>query len=119
VSAEEITPNSVEATLLWLFRQLGIAQEQLADLDEQLVLARCTFELAHAHAFLAADGPMDFRRYQAIVATEREKFAADVADQQVRKARERLKTLGTRAEIARSLRASVGSAMSLGNPGAA
>jgi len=115
---DDLTPNNVERQLIWLSQALNVTQQELAKADETYVRARQRYEVAKARAFLDGTGSVDARKSQVVLATEKEALDAEIAEQMVRSLREKLRTLHTRAEIARSLRASVGSAMALGSPGA-
>lgn len=112
-----LDPTEVEKRLIWLWSALSLTQQELAAADATYVRARQRYEVAKARAFLNATGSVDSKKSQAIVETEKEALDAEISEQVVRSLREKLRTLHTRAEIARSLRASVGSAMALGNPG--
>lgn len=113
-----LNPTDVERTLIWLSKALSATQHELAEADEKYVRSRQRYEVAKARAFLDGTGSVDARKSQTVLATETEALDAEIAEQIVRSLREKLRTLHTRAEIARSLRASVGSAMALGSPGA-
>jgi hypothetical protein len=60
-------------------------------------------ELAHARAFLTAEGSVDARKAQAALDTEQHSLDAEVAEAAVRTARQEMRTITTRIEVGRTL----------------
>lgn len=109
----DLTPNSVVMGLLDLSRQLDKLTEGLGELDREAVLAREDYVMAHAKAFLSAEGPMDLRKYQAIEATHAERLRAEGAEAAVRQRKEQIWAIKTRIEVGRTAGAVVRSEMEL------
>lgn len=88
-----------------LSRLLDAATAEVAELDDAAVRAKSAHEVAHARAFLSADGPMDARKAQATLATEDTHLAMELAQARHRACRERIRTLGVQIEVGRTLSA--------------
>ena len=104
---DQLTPNSVVAGLLELSRELAVLSKGMDDLEADAVNAREDVTLANAQAFLAADGAMDLRKAQAIVATHHERLAAETAEALVRGRKRQLDTLKVRVDVGRSAAAAL------------
>lgn len=63
---------------------------------------RATFDLAYAKAFLNADGPMDIRKYKAVVETMNLRITADVADAAVKTLVRRYRAVDKKVDSART-----------------
>lgn len=74
-------------------RMLDAATDELAQLDESAVVAKQTFEVAYARAFLQAEGAVDTRKHIATVQTADERLAYELAYAQHRACKERMNTL--------------------------
>ncbi|MEU8157992.1 hypothetical protein AB0B94_30435 [Micromonospora sp. NPDC048986] len=83
-----------------------------ADLDR--TQKRAEFDLAHAKAFLGAEGSMDIRKYQAVIATHDLRVEADVADAAFRHLQRRISAINTRVEVGRSVNSALKTEMNLG-----
>jgi hypothetical protein len=103
----EIDPNQVVLNLLALARQIQELSDQLDQIEEDAVNAREDFTLAHAKAFLRAEGPMDIRKYTAIEQTHVERIQAELAETKVRGMKRQIDTLKTRIDVGRSAAALV------------
>lgn len=79
----------------------------VAELDRAHVEALASHRVAYARAFLSASGPVEDRKQRAVIEVEELRFAADVAEQQLRACRERIRALRDRMEVGRSLNAAV------------
>lgn len=99
-----VPQNAVDATrhLGQLSLDLARVVDQLEVADMDAVEKRAAFDLAYSRAFLAAEGPMDIRKHTAVVRTEEQRFAADVADALVRQLVRRMKATERRIEVGRS-----------------
>lgn len=109
----DLTPNGVVTGLLELSRELAALSKGMDDLEADAVNAREDYTLANAQAFLAAEGAMDMRKAQAIVATHHERLAAETAEALVRGRKRQLDTLKVRVDVGRSAAAALRSEMSL------
>lgn len=103
----DLTPNDVVQQLLSLARELAELSEGMDQLEIDAVNAREDFTMAHAAAFLGAEGAMDIRRYTAIQATHHERLAAETAEALVRGRKRQLDTLKIRVEVGRSAAAAL------------
>jgi hypothetical protein len=88
---------------------LGRLSRQLDDLGNALEAAeldaarkRLAFDVAFSEAFVKHAGSVDLRKHRAVLDTQHERAAADVADVVVRHLRRRIKALETRIEVGRS-----------------
>lgn len=86
---------------------LDKATTECDQLDEAAVTAKGAHRVAYARSFLKAQGPMDMRTQIAISETADEWFAFELADQQLRACKERVRTLRDQLDIARSLSAAM------------
>ena len=102
-------PNQLEIVkrLSELSKLLDAATDDIAALDEAAVVAKQANEVAYARAFLAADGPMDARKAQAVIVTADAALAMELAAAKHRACRERIRTLGVQIEVGRSLSSAV------------
>ena len=104
---DHLTPNGVVQQLLSLARELAELSEGMDQLEIDAVNAREDFTMAHAAAFLEAEGAMDIRRYTAIQATHHERLAAETAEALVRGRKRQLQSLSIRIEVGRSAAAAL------------
>jgi hypothetical protein len=115
-----LTPTQVTLRLAELSRMLDVAQAELVRADESAVRARQRYEVEYARAILSADaGNAEQRKASAVLATEKARLDAEIADQQVRALRTRLAVLRDQVEIGRSLGASLRSEWAATPAGAA
>lgn len=98
-------PNHAQALerLAELSRLLDKATEEIAQVDEETVIAKQAYEIAYARAFLDAIGSMDLRKQIAIYETQTENLTAELTAARLRAIKERIRTLGTQIEVGRSL----------------
>lgn len=97
-----MTPNEVALQLASLGRDLDACVRTVDAADRDAVIRREDYTLAHARAFLNAEGPMDIRRYTAIVNSHAERLAAESAEQVVRGLRRQIDAIKVRVDIGRS-----------------
>lgn len=97
------TPNDIVLRLAQLSRMLDEATAEVGQLDEHAVRTRQAFKVAEARAFLTSEGAMDIRKRLAILATDEQALAAEIAEQKVRACQERIRTLRVQVEVGRSL----------------
>lgn len=112
-----LTANDVALQLARLGRDLDAAVKTLDSAEREAVNRREDFTLAHARAFLRAEGSVDHRKNTAIVATSGERVAAETADVVVRGIRRQLDSIKTRIDIGRSVGAALRSEMTLAGTG--
>jgi len=74
-------------------RMLDAATEELAQLDENAVEAKQTFEVGYARAFIQAEGSVDMRKHIATVQTAGERLEYELAYAKHRACKERMNTL--------------------------
>lgn len=96
-NAAEIT-----RTLGQLSKDLWHCIESLEDADMDATEKKHKADLAYSKAFLNADGSVEVRKHTAFVATENQRFDAEVADALVRNLVRRMKGLERRVEVGRS-----------------
>jgi hypothetical protein len=99
----QLTPQSVTNRLRQLDQELGGVVAALESAENDAILKRGAFDLAHSKAFLSAQGSMDLRKHQALVDTHELRMAADVADAVVRHLRRRIDQIKTSIECGRSM----------------
>lgn len=112
-SGNRLPVNNTEV-MTWLMelgRQLDDATSEMSNLEGVAVRAKVRYERAYATAFLAAEGSVDSRKQQTILATEAERLNLYVADAAVHACIERIRTIRARIEIGRSLNAAQRSEM--------
>lgn len=88
-----VTQMDVIRRLGEVSRMLDAATAELAELDEAQVVARQSFEVAYADAFIRSEGPVEVRKSLATLATDGERFACEIAAARHRACRERINTL--------------------------
>ncbi|MGD9749711.1 MAG: hypothetical protein AB7W59_01830 [Acidimicrobiia bacterium] len=115
-----LTAAAVAEQLAKLSRKLDELVASIGEAETKAVNAREDFTLAHAKAFLSAEGPMDVRRYVAVEATHVERLAAETAEALVRGLRRQIDSVRVRIDVGRSVGAAVRAEASLaGRDGAA
>lgn len=100
-----------------LARDLDDTVRQLETADRDAVQKRAAFDLAYSRAFVGAEGAVDQRKHLAVIATERVRMDADVADALVRHLRRRIDAIKTRIDVGRSYSAAIRAELALGNAG--
>lgn len=109
--------NEVVKQLGALSRRLDETTQQLNDADVAAVNAKEAAKLAEAKAFLAAEGSVDARKSQAVVATHEVRLAAEVADATVRGLMRTVRTLQSRIDVGRTYGATLRSEIALSGSG--
>lgn len=99
------TPQEIGKMLIWLNRNLRDAAGEIRRLDEATARAKVTYVKVHAKAFIDAQGSMDLRRRLAEVQSADALLAYELAEVELRGAKERIKTLYSQVESTRSLNA--------------
>lgn len=112
-----LTANDVALQLARLGRDLDATVRALDTAERESVGRREDFTLAHARAFLRAEGSVDHRKNTAIVETSAERVAAETADVVVRGIRRQLESIRTRIDIGRSVGAALRSEIALAGSG--
>ena len=109
----DLSLNQVASRLVNLDREMAALTKALGELDAEAVTAREAFTLAFAKAFLAAEGPMDIRKYLATEQTHAERLAAEAAEASVRDKRAQVRAVESSIDVARSVGALVKAEMNL------
>jgi hypothetical protein len=110
-------PNEVVLALMKLSRRLDEVTNALNEKDEEATRKRAAHTLANSEAFIRAEGSVDLRKHKAIVETNDLRFAAELAEMEVRGLTRAVKTLTTRIEVGRSTGAAVRSDISISGSG--
>ena len=114
---DPMTASDVALQLAKLARQLDDLVRQIGRAETDAVNKREDYTLAHAKAFLAAQGAMDVRKQVAIEQTHVERLAAETAEAVVRGLRRQIDTVRVRIDVGRSLGAAVRAEISLASNG--
>ena len=109
----QLTANQIAAQLAQLARELDDLVRRIAEAERDAVNKREDYTLAHSKAFLAAEGPMDIRKHEAIEQTHVERLAAETAEAVVRGIRRQIDSTKTRVEVGRSVGTALRSEMAL------
>ncbi len=115
--AEAPSLNDIAARLMDLSRQLDRQTTTVEVLDEDAVTKRHAYDLSFSKAFLNSTGSVDARKHHAVIETEHEKLAAEVADAALRACRTRIATIKVQIETGRSLSAAIRAEVSLAGSG--
>lgn len=113
MSDQPLTAAGIASHLAKLSLKLDELVRAIGEAETAAVHAREDFTLTHAKAFLAAEGPMDVRRYVAIEATHTERVAAELAEATVRGLRRQIDSVKLRVDVGRSLSAAMRTEASL------
>lgn len=106
-NAGQLTPNQIAVNLAELARELSRVVSMIEHAERDAVTKRAAFDLVYSQAFLDADGSMDLRRHQAVVATYRQRLEADMAEAVVRHLRRKIDEVKTRISTGQSVGAAV------------
>ena len=102
------TTHDVILRLAELSRMLDAATAEIARLDETAVRAKGRYQVAFAREFLGQEtGSVDHRKQTAVLACKDHWLDAEIAEQQVRACRERIRTIRDQIEVGRSLNSAV------------
>lgn len=108
-----LTANSVAAQLAQLARTLDDLVRQIGEAERDAVNKREDYTLAHAKAFLTAEGAMDIRKHEAIKQTHAERLAAEAAEATVRGLRRSIDSVKVRIDVGRSVGTALRSELAL------
>lgn len=100
-----------------LARELDATVTALESADREAAQKRIAFDLAFSRAFVREQGSVDQRKHLAVIATEHERTAAEVADAVVRHLRRKLDAIKTNIDVGRSYGAAVRAEIALGGAG--
>jgi hypothetical protein len=109
--------SEIAQRLSELSRDLDKQTGEAEGLDLKAVRAKHAYEIAYANAFLTSDGAMDVRKQKAILATDRDKLDAEIAEQVLRACRARIGTIKVQIDTGRSLSAAIRAEVSLAGSG--
>lgn len=102
------TVNDVVRRLAELSRMLDNATEEIARLDEAAVRSKGRHMVLFAREFLKQEtGSVDAKKQTAVLACETAWLDAEIAEQQVRACRERIRTIRDQIEVGRSLNSAI------------
>lgn len=87
--------------------RLPAGHDGLNDLEQTAVEKREDYTLALSKAYLCAEGPVEQRKHEAIVATHAERLSAETAEALVRGRKRQLDTLKVRIDVGRSAAAAL------------
>jgi hypothetical protein len=105
---------TIARDLSLLSADLDQATEDLIEADAHAVESEHSYKLAYARAFMEASGAVAVKETVALLASEQERWDAEIAKQVLRAAKARLDGVRTRIDVARSLSAMTRSEMALG-----
>lgn len=111
------TVNDVVRRLAELSRMLDNATDEIARLDETAVRAKGRYQVQFARSFLSESGSVDARKQASVLACETAWLDAEIAEQQVRACRERIRTIRDQIEVGRSLNSAIKAEWAAGNVG--
>ena len=101
------TVNDVVRRLAELSRMLDAATAEIARLDESAVRAKGRYQVAFARSWLEGTGPVEAKKQASVLACEKDWLDAEIAEQQVRACRERIRTIRDQIEVGRSLNSAI------------
>lgn len=101
--ASNLTFADITETLADISRDIEKAAHAAAAADLEATKRRVAYKGAHARAFLTADGAMDIRRETAMLTTQDELLAYELAQAEHRAAVEQIRVLRDRLEVGRSI----------------
>lgn len=110
---KQLTANDVAAHLAQLARELSGLVAKLEEQEREAVNKREDHTLAMSNAFLAAEGPMDVRKHQAIAQTHVQRLDAELAEALVRGTRRQVDTVKIRIDVGRSMGVAIRSELNL------
>lgn len=99
----DLTPAAIIATLSQIGREIDEATAELERADEEAVTAKADYRLAHAKAFISAEGSVEARKAKSEIECYDKYLAAEIAEQKQRAVASRIRALRDRLEIGRSL----------------
>ena len=108
------TPTEVALNLAKLARELDQTVKALESADRDATEKRAAFDFAFSRAFIAEQGSVDARKHLAVIACERQRLDADVAEAVVRHLRRMIDATKVRIDVGRSYGAAVRAEIALG-----
>lgn len=115
-----LTSAGIARQLANLSRQLDELVSDVDGAERDAINAREEYTRRYAREFLGAEGSMDVRKQEALLATSDARVAADMAEQHVKGLKRRIESVKLRVDVGRSLgaalRAETGLAGSGGTP---
>lgn len=109
--------TEIALKLAGMANDLYATVKALESADLEAVQKRGTFDLAFSRAFIAEQGSVETRKHLAVIATERQRNEAEVADAVVRHLRRKLDAIKTNIDVGRSYGAALRAEISLGGSG--
>lgn len=111
------TATAVAQNLAKLARELDSTVQALELADRDATEKRAAYDLAFSRAFIGEVGAVDQRKHLAVIACERQRLDADVADALVRHLRRKVDSVKVRIDVGRTWASALKSEISLGNAG--
>lgn len=99
----DITPTTAVIELAKLSRELDAAGLRLHDAEREAANTRHTYTVDKAKQFLAAEGSVQAREAQALVATATQRISAELAEAELRIIRSDIRILENRIDVGRSV----------------
>lgn len=84
-------------------RELDAAIEELKTMERDAARAESTYRVAKAKAFMVAEGPVQAREHQAVIATEVELIERDMTAAMARVQLQKVKALHARIDVGRTV----------------
>jgi hypothetical protein len=98
-----LTPVEAGRVLWQIGQDIDAETNELIRLRKELPALLRARRLAHARAFLEAEGSIETRKQLAEIATADVKFEVDVLEQKMESCKDKLKALRDRSEIGRAI----------------
>jgi hypothetical protein len=99
----DITPTTAVLELAKLSRQLDLLGLSIHDAEREATNTKHVADVERAKAFLAAEGSVQAREAQAVVATADLRLSAELAAAELRIIRSDIRTVESRIDVGRSV----------------
>jgi hypothetical protein len=106
-ASSDITPNSVVLLLSRLARELRVLSDEMDELEMNAVHAKEDYVREYAKQYLDESGSVEDKKQRTLWKTQDARLAQEIAETLVKAHARKIKTLGTRVEVARSAAALV------------
>lgn len=107
MSGDVLNPAEVEQTIGAVANDIARGVPVVSNAEASARQARRTYEVAFAHAYMAHKGPAHEKKYAAVIATEAEWDASDVAELAFKHAERTARALESKLRAMQSIGASV------------
>jgi hypothetical protein len=99
----DVTLSGIAAQLARYSREMHDMARKLAEADRDAVDKREAFTMAYALAYIKAEGTILVRKHKATMETHTERYAAEVADSEVRRRQAEVRSLEKSIDVGRSI----------------